>query len=225
MTETKPGDSDPVVEYFGEARVAELDAACERITTKMALRRAAMNERGHDLPFLSADLSHEQVVTGLVDRTGWALGPWDGEPDQVMWAAREPPHYRCMAWRMGDHLGHLNGYVAVPKGHRVWGLNYDADELSTIDVHGGLTFCARGVDDSWVFGFDCAHWRDVQPGTEALLRKLQPGHLSDRSLVMPGDFGPSYKTIDFVRAECESLALQLAQLAALPPAALPALPP
>ncbi len=64
-------------------------------------------------------------------------------------------------------FGWGNGYVAVPKGHPLFGLSYyDID----VDVHGGITFADSGmnnalfpdwVDDSyWVFGFDTAHASD-----------------------------------------------------------------
>ncbi len=212
MTETKDGEAelDSFVAWFGAERYAELDKAATRMAARSAERKAAANAKGYDLAFLGADLTVEQVQSGLVDRTGWGEGPWDGEPDAVMWAAREPPHYRCMAWRMGAQLGHFNGYVAIPKGHPAWGLDYDAEPLREIDAHGGLTFCGRGIDDSWVFGFDCAHYLDWQPGHEAFMRAHMPPDLQR----LPGEeFGPVYKTVDFVRAECESLARQLARIA------------
>lgn len=71
--------------------------------------------------------------------------------------------------------GYANGYVAVPPGHPMHGLDYDAVD---VDVHGGLTL-ANGTefiyenpwinpDDIefldekvpegyWIFGFDTCH--------------------------------------------------------------------
>ena len=49
-------------------------------------------------------------------------------------------------------------------------------------------------DDVWWFGFDCAHFHDRAPAME-------------RDLSLPS---ASYKTLDYVRAECASLARQLA---------------
>jgi len=61
-------------------------------------------------------------------------------------------------------LKNFNGYVAVPKGHVAWGVDYD--DLP-IEVHGGLTFGQVGrnsdnwPDDSlWWFGFDTYHAGD-----------------------------------------------------------------
>jgi hypothetical protein len=61
------------------------------------------------------------------------------------------PHHRC-------------GYVAVQKGHKLFGAHYDAVE---VDVHGGLTFSELNndnypvaSDENWWFGFDCAHGCD-----------------------------------------------------------------
>lgn len=59
-------------------------------------------------------------------------------------------------------LGVYNGYVAVPKHHRAYGLDYTHELLDSIDVHGSLTF-ARGTGDYWAFGFDTAHVDDVPP--------------------------------------------------------------
>lgn len=38
MTETKPGEPDPVVEYFGEERVAELTAKMDALIARQAER-------------------------------------------------------------------------------------------------------------------------------------------------------------------------------------------
>jgi hypothetical protein len=60
-------------------------------------------------------------------------------------------------------VGSLNGYVAVPKTHSAWGIDYDK---ISIDVHGGLTFGQQGNATLWNdpdlywFGFDTAHAGD-----------------------------------------------------------------
>lgn len=60
---------------------------------------------------------------------------------------------------------HRCGYVAVPKGHPLFGEGYD--DVSA-DVHGGLTYASEGTEtypipsaDYWWFGFDCAHCDDA----------------------------------------------------------------
>ena len=72
--------------------------------------------------------------------------------------------------------GYANGYVAVPKGHPLYGVSYSEVD---IDVHGGLTFAGKSEvvnlhfdkskteyldgdlpDGYWVFGFDTMHFMD-----------------------------------------------------------------
>lgn len=108
-------------------------------------------------------------------------------------------------------------YVGVPESHKAHGSGYDDERLSEIEVHGGLTFsemCADTGDESigvchvaecgrpdhvWWLGFDCAHSGDVSPATLARV-----GHY--------GGWGESYKSLNYVRKEVESLADQLAKM-------------
>ena len=46
----------------------------------------------------------------------------DGEPDVAQWID-DYTGYRCMVNRC-DRSGHLCGYVGVPEGHRLWGIEY-----------------------------------------------------------------------------------------------------
>lgn len=63
-----------------------------------------------------------------------------------------------------------NGYVIIPIGHKLHGVDYDDID---VDVHGGLTFSsviteddarAWGIDEkhigSWMVGFDTCHYGD-----------------------------------------------------------------
>lgn len=71
-----------------------------------------------------------------------------------------------------NHCGWGNGYVALPKGHPCFGMDYDAIHSKyQIEVHYGLTWArlqnAEGlrnapeeVKDMWVVGFDTAHLGD-----------------------------------------------------------------
>lgn len=55
-------------------------------------------------------------------------------------------------------LGCLCGYVGVPTGHPLFGVHYD--DLTDVDVHGGLTFSSlfeEGEGALWWLGFDTAH--------------------------------------------------------------------
>jgi len=75
-------------------------------------------------------------------------------------------------WLIGVNTGWGNGYVIIPKDHKLYGVNYDH---INVDVHGGLTFAQdvghlknndhwkdslEGIDEGWVVGFDTAHYQD-----------------------------------------------------------------
>ena len=63
-----------------------------------------------------------------------------------------------------------NGYVILPKGHKLHGKHYDEID---VNVHGGLTFsepaneCVEWAEidekdkDGWIVGFDTAHYSDT----------------------------------------------------------------
>jgi len=53
-------------------------------------------------------------------------------------------------------VGWGNGYVHIPKTHPLYGKGYDEID---VDVHGGLTY-AEKEGESWVVGFDTAHYGD-----------------------------------------------------------------
>lgn len=125
--------------------------------------------------------------------------PWENEPDAVDFVLHGLP---C-AIRRGPG-GHLCGYVGVPKGHALHGVQYD-EELPNgtslmllVRVHGGLTYSAATVpleskDGHWWFGFDCAHLGDKVP------------HFGDTR-------GGTYRTVQYVAQECDKLASQLAAM-------------
>jgi hypothetical protein len=142
-----------------------------------------------------------------VDRRGWPSGPWDGEPDKVQWKSR----VGLPALIVRNDSGALCGYVGVPRGHPA--RDADKDILDEeVSVHGGLTYADRcrghichvpgpgEPDDVLWLGFDCAHARDYWPGRWVGVRGA-PAPL------------PAYRTIAYVRGECESLAEQLASMA------------
>lgn len=150
-----------------------------------------------------------EVIARVIDRTGWAAGPWDDEPDRLEWRAHG---LACLIVR-NDH-GALCGYVGVPPGHPCHGAGYqEADATAPLEVHGGLTYasaCAGHIchvpepgepDDVWWLGFDCGHAFDLSPGIDALLSKIK----FERGC----DWGQTYRDIAYVRAEVESLARQL----------------
>lgn len=130
----------------------------------------------------------------------WPEGPWDAEPDKVVWREPELP-YPLMVVR--NNFGALCGYVGIPPEHPLHGVTYQEVE-SRFEVHGGLTFSSdcdpRGrichvpregeSDHVWWFGFDCAHFGDDSPG----MVYHRNGH---------------YRDLGYVRLEVMSLARQL----------------
>ena len=159
--------------------------------------------------------------------------PWENEPNEAVF---EASGLKCKIHRV-MRSGHLCGYVGVPASHPWFGKQYsdsvlapagalersiDVDRISVIalfcaagqdheeghhriellvDVHGGLTWSDAGDDELeglWVFGFDCAHAGDLCP--EAAKRY--------------SSFDGIYRDFDYVKAESESLARQLASIGA-----------
>jgi hypothetical protein len=160
-----------------------------------------MNRTTHDRREQMANIPQ---TSQPIDRTGWASGPWDDEPDRVEW--RHVSGLPCLANR--NRTGSWCGYVAVPSGHPAYGQPYRNID---VDVHGDLTYshsCHGDIchvpqsgesDDVWWLGFDCAHLGDYTPGVAAALR-----------LVGYNDPDPSdYCTLAYVQAETNRLADQL----------------
>lgn len=93
-----------------------------------------------------------------------------------------------------------NGYVIIPKEHPLHGKGYDEiDEI--INVHGGLTFSAKVSEirrfisddlydelepDSFVYGFDTAHYGDniEKWSKEAVLLETEKLKLQFEKLVI-----------------------------------------
>lgn len=91
-------------------------------------------------------------------------------------------------------FGWGNGYVVIPKGHKLHGMHYDDID---VEVHGGLTYGDELTEErlekmfpdlskedigGWIVGFDTAHYDDsltrwpkeeVQKETERLKIQLE----------------------------------------------------
>lgn len=131
-----------------------------------------------------------------IDRANWGPGPWDNEPDRLEWRHNGTP---CLMVR--NRFGVWCGYAAVPPGHPLYGVPYQA--LSRIEVHGQLTYsdmCQGDVchvpapgepDDVWWLGFDCGHVFDRMPVLEDY-----------------GSWG-TYRDLEYVKRETEALADQI----------------
>lgn len=103
----------------------------------------------------------------------------------------------CIIGLDGERKRHRCGYVAVPADHPAYNKGYDD---VAADVHGGLTYAGGNdkypVEDPglWWLGFDCAHYGDVE---------IEPDprfHFGREGIV---------RSLEYVQAECESLAAQL----------------
>lgn len=140
------------------------------------------------------------------DKTDWPLeGEWNDEPDKAQWIHN---NLDCLIVR--GPSGALCGYVGVPEGHPLFGLDYDSQKLYHIDCHGGLTFadrCQPNTDGDhrgichaeegaankvvWWLGFDCAHSGDLSPKYDGI------------------SLYETYKNFNYVRREVERLTNQL----------------
>lgn len=172
-------------------------------------------------------MSEQTWINPEVDRADWGPGPWDGEPDKAAWTD-EATGMPCIASRGNPDMGNWCGYVAVEPDHPLHGKDYEAPD---VEVHGGLTFAAPCADDRpvetsvchtpepgkpadvWWFGFDAGHYLDVMPGMNARIRNDSPDSLLLPENSPAGWPTTSYKTLDYVKAECASLAAQLKAVA------------
>lgn len=165
-----------------------------------------------------------------VDKSAWAAGPWQDEPDRVDFIAHG---FACLALRHPQH-GHFCGYVGVPRKHPAYGR--PPAELAALAMHGydinyaapcdeGGLVChtpAPGMPaDVWWIGGDFGHVWDRAPGRDARLREaaeaarregapwasaFEPTGLEATGLVQ-------YRALPYVRQEIESLARQLHAIA------------
>lgn len=143
--------------------------------------------------------------THVIDKTGWASGPWDNEPDREDFRYKGVP---CLILRNG--VGALCGYAGVDSSHPLYEIS---ENDACLSAHGGITYaghCSEPIchvplegetDDIWWFGFDTAHYQDIVP---------------DFTKFMPftnAELGQSYKDMAYVRKEIEKLVDQLLKVA------------
>lgn len=112
-----------------------------------------------------------------------------------------------------NDLGYRCGYVGVPKGDPLYGMQYDDEIFDFVSVHGGLSFSGTRKfitsDDLWFFGFDCGHCGDaVDKMTEEGKTHLNREPPSCYNFLLEGHVW----TLDEVITESESLSNQLANL-------------
>ncbi|MGE5634415.1 MAG: hypothetical protein ACM3VV_04235 [Deltaproteobacteria bacterium] len=135
--------------------------------------------------------------------------------------------YKCLILRNSfTSSGHLNGYVLVPRGHILYGKDYnDIEKKYEINIHGGLTYSDFGhfigeyfpsfatdinnkeedKEEYWLIGFDTAHAYDMQP-----LQYVRDPELIDRfGMLFESE---TYKDMEYVTNECKNLVDQIIKI-------------
>lgn len=150
-----------------------------------------------------------------INKTTWSDGPWQTEPDKVQFQD-ETTGMPCLVVRTETHGGWC-GYVGVTEEHPLFENSADWDSGYELLVHGGITFSGFCVEDNkehgichvpdpgepdhvWWLGFDCAHCNDVSPAMDARYKGLLIHARAE------------YRELDYVKAQCSLLALQLKDL-------------
>ena len=129
------------------------------------------------------------MLTLLPSAPEWK--PWEQEPNELF---GERAGYPTQIRRI-TNMGHLCGYVGVPSFHPAsHGKEYDLQ----LSVHGGITYRHEHDDGLLWIGFDCAHLDDLVPAQRH--NEWRQG---------------TYRDIEYVKAEVESLADQLVLMAAI----------
>lgn len=150
-------------------------------------------------------------------RSEWGDGPWQQEPDREEWRIDGAPGVALLAVR--SELGAWCGYAGVTEGHPWFGKTC-LDNILGLEEwqpHGGITYgdaCAGHVchvpregesDNVWWLGFDCAHSGDLVPGLVAFSRRREMTKL--RGGPCSAFDGDVYRPLEYVKAECERLAI------------------
>lgn len=145
----------------------------------------------------------ERVTERFLSKDDWGDGAWQDEPDLVSWNHRG---LSCLIVRH-QHFGTLLGYVAVPTWHPFYGRSWGD---IAVRVHGGLTYSGRGpaAIGFWI-GFDAGHGFDYAPRMESELRRGMGSEWRDLS-GLPQPFRPTYRDLEYIRGQVESLAEQIA---------------
>lgn len=151
-------------------------------------------------------------------------GPWSGEADKIAWT--DPSTGLGCIIRRERHGKHLGGYVGVPIGHPLFGVEWSAIPAGLdIEVHGGITYSAacdesgpheiaichvprgssHGSDGAiWWLGFQCDQITDLVPD------RMQD-RVSDTALVH--GVKREYRDEAYVHGQVTDLAAQLAAIA------------
>lgn len=135
-----------------------------------------------------------------IDKSEWARGEWDDEPDKIQFQD-EATGLPCLIVR--NRVGGLCGYVGVEGGLTFSG---HCQTHSDAETNGVCHIPDKGeADNVWWLGFDCVHLNDLVPSMTKY-RHIVP------SMNIGEDYDV-YRNIEYVKAECAALALQLKAIA------------
>jgi len=131
--------------------------------------------------------------------------------------------YDCVILRHPE-MGVLNGYVGIPKSHRLYGKSptyEDDDPVDHLYVHGGVTYADTiatllhhdmkelgAFGEEWYFGFDTGHANDIVPMWEGTAFGDTNHYIAIISHHKGVDTW-TYKDFEYVKKQVELLAHQL----------------
>lgn len=113
-------------------------------------------------------------------------------------------------------MGMFCGYVAIPENMSVFNKQYTDTALEYVHVHGGLTYSSGFASEvmcdyigDMVFSFA----GKMTLLTDCSVLGFDCGHAADKTRYSFGEFDDAeYRTMEYVKLECDSLARQLCQL-------------
>lgn len=163
-----------------------------------------------------------------IDKSTWGPGPWQSEPDEVVF---EHKSLTCLVLRMSSG-GQLNGYVQLPDSHPWHGKAYGesvvyrdgALEREDHDINPIALFCGAHKIDTEAKTAPIDLLVDVHGGltfSGSLMNRdgfwfgFDCAHCNDLSPAYGESvFGGEYRDIEYVKAQVIKLADQLAVSAA-----------
>lgn len=174
----------------------------------------AMRNRDVTKPILSQidfdKLPKKPVVPGIGEKIrnirvhgGLTFADPTQEPTKELWErAKASIGHRvreAIEFPQGDSAEWIKKWMPIIHDYGKW-----AKAISSEAVKSSMS---DEVDETWWFGFDCAHASDLCPASEAVLKSI--GH---QPIKRPEGFEDVYRNIEYVEKECESLAKQLKAL-------------
>ncbi len=142
------------------------------------------------------------MLTSDEKLNAWGVGEWVEEADKCYFKYREYECFIKRMWHKHDdgniELGHLCGYLNIPKTHPWYGKTYDHIDC---EVHGGLTFSQEEISNDWFIGFDCGHNMDISPGLQGFKNHFNAQFKAKYPFASPMLFESSYKNMAFVQKE------------------------